>query len=123
MADDARISELIEELAHARGELTTHTRRVRRELDVVARLKASFHRHGLVWLGGAGVLGLLFTMLLRRKKPAVHAWQKPAPKSKAMKLGMFLTVFKVAFFLVRPILAKWVAQQVSDYAEGRSRHH
>ena len=45
MADDARKSELIAELARARGELTTHTRAVRRELDVARALKSSFRRH------------------------------------------------------------------------------
>jgi hypothetical protein len=122
MAENTRKSQLIVELALARGELTTHTRRVRRELDVVARLKSSFQRHGLLWLAGAGALSLLSTMLLRRKKTAAHAWQNPEPKkSKAVKVGMLLTVFKVAFYLVRPALTKWISNQVTDYAESH-RH-
>ena len=53
MADDSRKLELIADLARARGELTAHTRAVRRELDVPARLKSSFRRHGRHWLARA----------------------------------------------------------------------
>jgi hypothetical protein len=120
MADDSRKLELIADLARARGELTAHTRAVRRELDVPARLKSSFRRHGLVWLAGAGLLGLLLTRLPRRKKPVPHAWRKPPPEVKAAKAGLLITALKFAFDIVRPALAKWIAHQVTAYTEGRS---
>jgi len=119
MADESRKSELIADLARARGELTRHTRAVRRGLDVVARLNLSFRRHGLVWLTGAALLGLLLTWLPRRKKAVLHSSRKPAPETKAVKAGLLLTALKIAFDIGRPVLTKWIAHQVTAYTEGR----
>jgi hypothetical protein len=121
MADDPRKSELIAELARARGELATRANAVRRETDVVARLKSSFKRHGVIWLAGAGVLGLLITRLPRRRKTAEPSWREPAPKTSAVKAGLLITALKVAFYIARPSLTRWLASTVADYAEGRSR--
>lgn len=121
MADEPRKSRLSAELARARGELTKHARGVRREIDVAARVKSSFQRHGLVWLGGAAVLGLLVTVLPRRKKSMPRPWRKPAPEVKAVKAGLIVTALKIGFDIARPALIKWIATAVSDYAEGRNR--
>ena len=121
MADESRKAELIADLARARGELTAHTRAVRRDLDVATRMKSSFRRHHLVWLAGAGLLGLLLTRRPRRKQAAPRPWRKPAPEAKAVKAGLLLTAMKLAFDILRPVLTKWLANQVTAYTEGRSR--
>lgn len=118
MADDTRKSELIADLAKARAELTARARVARRELDFAARWKASFRRHALSWLGGAGLLGLLMTWPRGRKKVVVKPlWQrKDTPEEKVVKTGLLLTVLKITFDLFRPALTKWVTNRVTDYA-------
>lgn len=116
MADDPRKSELIAELARSRGELTRHARAAGRELDVAARLKASFQRHRLPWIAGAALLGLLLTRFPRRRRSTPRTWRKPPPEAKAVKAGLLVTALKFAFDIARPALTKWVASRVAQYA-------
>ncbi len=126
MADDARKTQLIEELARHRAALTVHTHTLRRDLDFGARFQASFRKYHLVWISGAALLGLLLTWSPRRKKKViVPSWKKPAPEVKAVQAGLLITVLKIGFDLIRPALTKWVTSQVTVYAadrfSGRSR--
>ena len=121
MAQESRKSELIAQLALARGEASASVRGLSRDLNVVHRAGASFQKHRLFWLGGAGVLGLLLSQVAARPKKVVV--NRRAPKSgneeKVVKAGLLITLLKIAFDLARPVLTKWVARKVSDYASAR----
>ena len=123
MAQDARKSELIAELAQARHGLSANVRGLRRDLDVVQRLETAYRRHSLVWLAGASALGFVLARLpaRRTKATAKSKTRKPAAQENVVKAGLLVTVLKIAFDLARPILTKWVTHRVAAYAGQRFR--
>ncbi len=121
MAQDSRKSELIGELARARRDISGNARGLRRDLDIASRIKATFQRHAIAWLSGAGLLAFILARLPARrgKVPMKLGGRKSATEEKVVKAGILVTVLKIAFDLARPFLTKWVARRVATYADQR----
>lgn len=119
MAQDSRKSELIAELAHARHRVTEASRGVKREANFSRRLTASIMKKPAYWVGGAGLLGWIFARLPARTKKVVVDPQgkKVKAQKEVVKAGLFVTVLKLVFDLVRPALTKWVTQRATEYAQ------
>jgi hypothetical protein len=121
MAQDARKSELIAELARSREALTANVRGLGNDLNLVRRIETAFQRHRFAWLGGATLLGVIIAKLPARTKKVVvdRQGRKQSTEEKAVKAGLLITVLKIAFDIARPALTKWVAQRVAAYADDR----
>lgn len=117
MAHDARKAELIAALDQARSRLAVNAHALRDDLDPLSGVKRSFRRHGLVWLGGATLFGLVLSKLPARTKKVVvdrkGARLREAPR--AATAGIALGALKIAFDLGKPWIAGWLARRAEQY--------
>jgi len=121
MAQDARKSELIAELARSREALTNSLRSVQRGVDVPQRVAASIARNNVAWITGASALGFLLAKLPARTRKVVvdHKGRPAKSTSTAVTAGLLVTGLKLAFDLARPALTQWVTRRVAEYAQQR----
>ncbi len=121
MADENRKEELIAELRAARSGMTTNRLGLREDLDLPKKFKAAFKAHRVLWLSGAGLLGLLLTKLPpRTKKVVVDA--KGAKRKKVVEeagtAGIALGALKMAFDLAKPFLLSWAKDWAANKMQG-----
>ncbi len=121
MADDARKAELIAALDLARSRIAVNAGALREDLDPLARVKGSFRRHGLAWMSGAALFGLVLAKLPARKKIVTvdPKGRKLRDAPKAATAGIILGVLKIVFDLSKPWLADWVARRATGYVGHR----
>ena len=114
MAHDTRKAELIAALDRARSRLAVNAGALREDLDPLGRVKSSYRRHGLAWLGGAALAGLVLAKLPARQKivEVDTRGQKLRDTSKAATAGLLLGLLKIAFDLGKP----WLAERLASYA-------
>ena len=117
MAEDDRKTELMAELAAARGRVTVNLRALRKDLDVPTRARHAFVRQPFAWVGGASLLGLMVSRFTFRKRKVVVVQKgKESTVEKAEKAGVLLGILKLVFDLVRPALTTWATKFVTEYA-------
>jgi hypothetical protein len=114
--NEDRKAELIAQLAHARDRIENSGGNVRHALDVPARMRSSFRRHGFAWAGGAILVGILIAKLPRRTRK-VYVNHQGEPIKAAGKAGLLLAGGKIAFDLLRPALTKWATHRATPYME------
>lgn len=89
----------------------------------MVRVKASYQRHGFAWLSGAALFGLVLAKLPARKKivkvDAKGQRLREAPKM--AKAGLIFGALKLAFDLSKPLLADWISQRATAYAQGAAQ--
>jgi hypothetical protein len=119
MAEDARKTELIAELAHTRAQISESVHHLGHDLDFRTRARRAFARHPAIWIGIALLLGLFVSRLpFRRKKAAAAPRRKKDVEpvvEKAGIAGLALAGLKMAFDLARPALTAWVTRRVTEH--------
>jgi hypothetical protein len=113
-----RKAELIAQLARARQQIDSSGIQVRHALDVPARVRGSFRKHGALWIGGAVIAGVVIAKFARRPR-AVSAGKKSSDDAvkKAGVAGLLVAGAKIAFDAFRPMLLKWLMNQATPYVE------
>lgn len=111
--------ELREEIALSRERVTRTIRGVRSELDFPRKIRKSFQTQTIFWIGGAVVIGALFTVLSRgRKKVYVDAKSSGQAQQKLLAMGFALGALRLASTLLKPMLVNFVEKKVRGYASG-----
>jgi len=120
MAHDTRKAELIATLDRARSRIAANAHALGDDLNPIAQVKKSFRRHGLAWLGGAALTGLVLSKLPGRTKVVTvdRKGQRVQDTKKAATAGLLLGVIKIAFDLAKPWLAGWISERAAQYAGG-----
>ena len=118
MAHDARKTELIATLDRARSRLAVNVHALRDDLHPLTGVRRSFQRHGLAWLGGATLFGLLLSKLPARTKNVVvdRRGAKLREKPGAATAGLFVAALKIAFDLAKPWIGGWLSRRAADLA-------
>ena len=110
---------LSEEIALSRERVTRSVRGVRSELDFPRKIRRSFQTQTVLWIGGAVVIGALFTVLSRgKKKIYVNAKNVTPPQNRLLAMGFALGALRLASNLLKPIIVNFVEKKVRDYASG-----
>jgi hypothetical protein len=117
--NEDRKAELIAQLARARQQIDSSSSQVRRALDVPARVRGSFQKHAVLWIGGAVITGVVIAKFARRPRAGLSARKKggDAAVKKAGAAGLLLAGAKIAFDAFRPMLAKWLVSRATPYVE------
>lgn len=118
-----RKAELIAELDHARARLRGHSRGARAHLHPGEKLRASFQRQRIGWLGGATLAGLILAKLPPRTKkvPARQIKGVPNEFAAAGRAGFFLGTIKIVLDLLKPLLIAWATKRMGDIAQVAKR--
>jgi hypothetical protein len=120
-----RKDELIAQLEHARARVAGHSRGVRAHLHPGEKLRASFKRNRLAWLGSAAVLGLILAKLPpRTKKVPVRRWKGGKDREQLAnsgKAGITLGILKLVLDLKKPILIARATKRMGDVAKSTQR--
>lgn len=111
--------ELSEEIALSRESVMRTIRGVRHELDFPRKIRKSFQTQTILWIGGAVVIGALFTVLSRgKKKNHVAATSFAQPRNKLLAAGFALGALRLASDLLKPVILGFVEKKVRSYASG-----
>lgn len=118
MAHDARKAELIATLDRARSRIAVNAHALRDDLDPLAGVKRSFRSHGLAWVGGATLLGLVLAKLPARTKTVTvdRAGRKFRDAPKAATAGLIVGALKIAFDVGKPWIAGWLSRRAATFA-------
>jgi hypothetical protein len=108
---------LIRELDQARGELRAHSQGVRAHAHPGAKLRASFARNRIAWIGGAALLGLVLAKLPPRTKKVPLSRKAEKQIADAGKAGFALGALKIAFDLARPFATTWATNRLGEMAK------
>lgn len=110
---------LKEEIALSRERVTRTVRGVRSELDFPRKIRKSFQTQTILWIGGAIVIGALFTVLSRgKKKIYVNAKSGTPPQNRLLAMGFALGALRLASNLLKPMIVSFVEKKVRGYASG-----
>lgn len=102
---NAEIERLIRLSAESRECLGTAAARLKRQLDIPARIRGSVGSHPLAWFSGSLATGLLASLLLRHRRPAAKSRR---PGIGGALLGLTLTA-------ARPLAKLWFSNQVTQW--------
>ena len=105
------IQRLIRLSAASRQCLSNEAAALRHLLDVPARISHAVSSHPAKWLGGSAAVGLVTTLLLRRKPAA----------SLRPRRGLPGTLLAMAFNAGRPIIKSWLLGQVKQFVISQAR--
>lgn len=115
---ESKKSQLIQSLERNRQELRRHALGVRAGADIPARIRQSFARNPLAWIGGgAGTAVLLRILLGRRSGKPLDDPDRSAPKN-AVSPKKFTPVrflLKSAMELGTPLLLQWAQQKLQQF--------
>jgi hypothetical protein len=115
-------AELKEEIARSREDLALRLNRVREEVDLPRKIRASVRREPVPWIVGAIAVGLLVTAVLTRKKKVIID-AKGGAKSKhaLLEAGFVLGALRIAASLLKPVVVNFVEKKLGRYSSrGRS---
>jgi hypothetical protein len=118
MAHDLRKAELIATLDRARSRLAANALAVREDLNPLTGVQRSFRQHGLAWLGGATLFGLVLSKLPARTKKVIvdRKGAKVSDSRNAATAGLLIGTLKLAFDLGKPFLSGWLARRAEGFA-------
>jgi hypothetical protein len=110
-------AELKEEIARSREDLALGLNRVREEVDLPRKIRASVRREPLPWIVGAIAVGLLVTAVVTRKKK-VFIDAKGGVKSKhaLLEAGFVLGALRIAASLLKPVVMNFVEKKLGRYS-------
>jgi hypothetical protein len=119
-----QLHQLRQEIAHSRDRLARDLSGLRYELDFPLKFRKSVQRHTGTWVSGVAVLGVLFTMLPRRKKVVVKA--KAGAKGEEQKKGLLeagfaLGALKLAARMLQPAITSYVTRRMAMSGRGGAR--
>jgi hypothetical protein len=124
MAKDAgqkrSVEEITRRIERSRFDLGRDLDGLRYELDIPLKIKKSFQRKTVLWIAGAVVLGLIFTVgPARKKKIYVDAKgkRKRGPE-KLAETGLLLTGIKFATSVLKPVVVNFVVQKMKNHSAG-----
>ena len=105
------------EIARSRELVERDLRVVRAELDIPRKIRKSFRSQTGIWIAAAAVLGVVLAVRSTRKKkiyvqpPAGHK-----TKTRLLEAGFVLGALRIAAMFLKPVVVKFVAKKVRDYA-------
>ena len=118
--NENRKAALIAELARARAQIGSAATGVHTHLDVGARVQRALSRRRWWWIGGVVCIGVLLARRpARTKKIYVNDKGGKVAAQTAVSTGLALTVAKIAFDLLKPVLFKMVLRRGEDYVRTR----
>jgi hypothetical protein len=110
-------AELKEEIARSREDLALRLNRVREEVDLPRKIRASVRREPVPWIVGAIAVGLLVTAVVTRKKKVIID-AKGGAKSKhaLLEAGFVLGALRIAASLLKPVVMNFVEKKLGRYS-------
>jgi hypothetical protein len=114
------LHELRQEAAHSRDQLARDLSGLRYELDFPLKIRKSFQRQTVLWIGAAIVVGVVFAVMpARTKKVRVNAKAKSKgehQKEGILGAGLALGALKLVATMLKPTITAFVAKQMGGYA-------
>lgn len=110
-----QLAELIRQAEASRLALSETHARVRRSLDVPARIKASMLGAPSKWLGGSLAAGFVTSLLFRPGKRKAAERAKKAMKPRGLLWGLAITLFTLS----KPALKIYATKLLKDYLARR----
>jgi len=114
-------AELIAQLARARGQFAASYEALRRDADIAAHLKHSFAAHKSAWIGSAGIAGWLLSRIPARKKKVIVQKGREKEIKEIAGAGLALTILKMLFTLLRPVIMAFASRKIADIAKKNER--
>ena len=116
------LHELRQEAAHSRDRLGRDLSGLRYELDFPLKIRKSFQRQTVLWIGAAIVIGVLIVALpARTKKIRIKTKAKGRgehQKEGILGAGLALGALKLVATMLKPTITSYVAKKMSGYAAG-----
>ena len=116
------LHELRQEAAHSRDRLARDLSGLRYELDFPLKLRRSFQRQTVLWIGAAIVVGVVIAVMpARTKKIRVKARAKTRgerEKEGILGAGLALGALKLVATMLKPTITAFVTKKMSGYAAG-----
>ena len=116
------LHELRQEAAHSRDRLGRDLSGLRYELDFPLKIRKSFQRQTVLWIGAAIVIGVLIVALpARTKKIRIKTKTKSRgeqQKEGILGAGLALGALKLVATMLKPTITSYVAKKMSGYAAG-----
>ena len=127
---DSRKASLIAEIEVSRGEIRGAVRRCEANLNPAVVVRRSVRNNSAVWLSGAALAGLVLSQLvrLRLSRPPVEApraqgydWGGAGGGrgKEANGGGWFVSVGRLAFNLLKPVIAEWATERLAELAKAK----
>ena len=116
--------ELRQEVAHSRDRLERDLSGLRYELDFPLKFRKSFQRQTVVWVTAAIVIGVVFAVMPARTKKVPGKMKLKMgndPNQGILNAGLALGALRLAATLLKPVVAKFIAQKMGSYAAGARR--
>ena len=126
MAEEPRSNnspeQLSEQLARSREAVTRNVSGVRYELDFSRKLRNSFRRETMLWIGAAVAVGVLIAVApARKKKVYVQPKRGDKQKERLLEAGFVLGALKIAASVLRPVIVDLVRTRVLGMPPASSR--
>jgi hypothetical protein len=110
-------AELKEEIARSREDLALRLNRVREEVDLPRKIRASVRREPVPWIVGAIAVGLLVTAVVtRKKKVIIDAKGGARSKHALLEAGFVLGALRIAASLLKPVVMNFVEKKLGRYS-------
>jgi hypothetical protein len=90
---------------------------LRSELDFVSKTKRAVVERPLPWLGGAAILGYIFSGRRRKKKKTRK--NEPEPAKQLTILGILLGLFRFLLPIARPLATEFATRKLTEFAARR----
>lgn len=106
--------QLKEEITASRATLTRNLRSLRYELDVPQKIRRSFKRQPVLWVGGAIAIGVIVAALSHGRKIVKVAAKGTKPQKDVMAMGLALGALKIAAQILKPVVIKFVEKKMAS---------
>lgn len=107
-------AELRRRIASSRAEVVRDVGGLEYELNFPLKIKRSFQRNTVFWVGGALALGLLIALLrARTQKVYLSAAGKKVRGGSLLGGGLLVSAIKLAGPLLQPVVMGYVAKQAA----------
>src|SRR4051812_14696280 len=116
------LHELRQEAAHSRDRLSRDLSGLRYELDFPLKIRKSFQRQTVLWVGAAILIGIVVVaMPSRTKKVKVSTKRKNSgehQKEGILGAGLAIGALKLVATMLKPTISAFIAKKMSAYAAG-----
>ena len=107
------LDEIKQQIAHSRDQLGRDLSGLRYELDFPLKIRKSFQRNTVLWIGAVIVVGFILTVVpARKKKVYVKAKKGKKGEDRVVEAGLLLTAVKLAADVLKPVVVSYVVQKV-----------
>ena len=118
MAESEVKLELAADLDRARARLAGSFAGVRKEMNVAAHLKRSFHENKVAYIGGATFFGLLLSRITGGGRGKTKKAGKGVKEIE--KAGIWLIVLQFLLKTLGPVLSSLLEKQVTGFVKSRT---